>query len=61
MRFSFWLQMVITVVVGVIALLNASTGGSAGGTISFLIFFAAVAYGFFLIRREFDHIDHSRH
>jgi hypothetical protein len=59
---SFWLQLALTGVVGVLALIKASASqGDTGGTIGFLIFLAAIAYAFWLIKSAFDRIDRSGH
>lgn len=60
MRLSFWVQMVAAIVIGIVALFHASGEPSTGGTIALLIFFAAVGYGWFSIKKEFDRIDRSR-
>ncbi|MGH7100995.1 MAG: hypothetical protein ACREFJ_01260 [Acetobacteraceae bacterium] len=59
---SFWLKLAVTTVVGLIALLHAaSAAGEAASTIWFLIFLAAIAYGFWQIKSAFDRIDRGRH
>lgn len=59
---SFWLRLGITGAVGIVALLEASYArGYTGSTIAFLIFLAAIAYGFWLIKTGFDRIDQTRH
>ncbi|MGH7077553.1 MAG: hypothetical protein ACREFU_05595 [Acetobacteraceae bacterium] len=48
--------------VGLIALLHASSAaGESASTIWFLIFLAAIAYGFWQIKLAFDRIDRGRH
>lgn len=62
MGLSFWLRLALTGLVGVLALIEASfSQGDVSGTIGFLIFLAAIAYGFWLIKSAFDQIDRSRH
>ncbi len=62
MALSFWLQLALAGLVGVLALIEASLSqGDPGGTIGFLIFLAAIAYAFWLIKSAFDRIDRDRH
>ncbi|MDA8050312.1 MAG: hypothetical protein M0002_09945 [Rhodospirillales bacterium] len=62
MGLSFWLQMALAVLVGIVGLLQASAGqGDPGGAIGFLVFLAAIAYGFYLLKSVFDRIDRTRH
>lgn len=61
MGFSFWLRLAVTGAVGIVALLVVSAAQSETvGTIAFLIFLAAIAHGFWLIKSEFDGIDQGR-
>jgi len=58
---SFWIQLLLAVIVGIVALLRASADqASTAGTIAFLIFLAAIAYAFLTIKRVFDRIDRAR-
>jgi hypothetical protein len=59
---SFWVQLLLAAIVAILALLDASANqAGTGGTIAFLIFLAAIAYAFFMIKRGFDRIDRERH
>ncbi|MGH7066904.1 MAG: hypothetical protein ACREFO_01640 [Acetobacteraceae bacterium] len=58
---SFWLQLAVTGAVGVVTLLLASAAlDDTWSTIWFLVFLAAIAYGFWLIRSGFDRLDRHR-
>jgi peptidoglycan/LPS O-acetylase OafA/YrhL len=58
---SFWVQLVLAGIVGILALVDASARqGTTAASIAFLVFLAAIAYGFYLIKRAFDGIDHQR-
>jgi undecaprenyl pyrophosphate phosphatase UppP len=60
--FSFWVQLAIAGVVGILALVKASASqAGTTATIAFLVFLAAIAYGLFLIKHAFDRIDRERH
>lgn len=59
-RLSFWRQLVATIPINIIALSRASGGTSKGGTMALLISFETAECGWFLPKKEFDLIDHSR-
>jgi len=59
---SFWVQLVLAGIVGILALVDASARqGTTGASIAFLVLLAAIAYGFYLIKRAFDRIERERH
>ncbi|MGH7120631.1 MAG: hypothetical protein ACREFP_16860 [Acetobacteraceae bacterium] len=61
MGLSFWFRLAVTGAVGVVALLKASASESeTASVISFLIFLAAIVYGFWLIKSAFDRTDRGR-
>jgi multidrug transporter EmrE-like cation transporter len=58
---QFWLRLALAGVIGIAGLLDASAAqGSTRGTVGFLIFLAAVAYGFYLLKQTFDRIERAR-
>lgn len=62
MGLSFWLQLALAGVIAILGLFRASASqSSVGGTIGFLIFLAAIGYGFYLLKAAFDRIDQGRH
>lgn len=62
MGVSFWVRLAITTVIGILALLNTAAARSGPReTIAFLIFLAAIVYGFYLIKQRYDRIDSAHH
>ncbi len=62
MALSFWVQLVLAGIVGILALVDASVRqGTTAASIAFLVFLGAIAYGFYMIKRAFDRSERERH
>ena len=62
MGVSFWVRLTITTLIGILALLDSAAARSgAHETIAFLIFLAAIVYGFYLIKQRYDRVDRAHH